>query len=99
MYVRLVEFTLGSGKRSTAQTIADKVIPAIRKQPGCERAEFFADGVAGEYGLIVLWESKQAAERAASEITPLLVPAITAAGGMPNIRLYEVYEPKAVTTV
>jgi len=42
MYVRLVQFKLGSGKRSAAEAVADKVIPAIRKQPGCDRSEFYS---------------------------------------------------------
>lgn len=94
MYVRLVQFKLGSGKRSAAEAVADKVIPAIRKQPGCDRSEFFVDDAAGEYGFFVLWASRQAADAAASVITPILMPALAAAGGAASIRLFEVYEPK-----
>ena len=94
MYLRLVQFSLGSGKRSAAEIVANKVIPRIRLQPGCERAEFFVDDAAGDYGFIVLWASKQAADAAASVITPILIPAVAVAGGSPSIRLFEVYEPK-----
>ena len=94
MYMRLVQFSLGAGKRSAAETVADKVVPAIRAQPGCERAEFFVDDAAGDYGFIVLWASKQAADAASAVITPILFAAVTAAKGTPNIRLFEVYEPK-----
>jgi hypothetical protein len=93
-YVRLVQFNLGPGKRSAAEAIADKVIPAIRKQPGCERCEFITDDEAGDYGIVVHWASRQAADTAASVITPILMPALSAAKGTPSIRLFEVYEPK-----
>jgi quinol monooxygenase YgiN len=96
MYLRLVQFKLGKGKRSAAETAADKIIPAIRSQPGCERAEFFLDDAAGEYGLVVLWASKQAADASYPLIYPLLTSAVEAAGGdgSLSIRTLEVYEPK-----
>lgn len=95
MNIRLVQFSLESGKRSAAQAIADKVVPAIRAQKGCERCEFYADYAAGDYGIIVLWESKQASDTASSVISPILMPALAAAkAGGSSIRLFEVYEPK-----
>ena len=94
MYIRLVQFSLGSGKRSVAEALADKVVPAIRAQQGCDRCEFFADDEAGDYGIVVLWASKQAADAAVSVISPILMPALADAKGAPNIRLFDVYEPK-----
>jgi quinol monooxygenase YgiN len=91
MYLRLVQFSLGAGRRS-----ADKVIPAIRARPGCVRAEFFVDDATGDHGFIVLWASKKAADDAHPVISPILATAVDAAGakGAPNIRTLEVYEPK-----
>jgi len=94
MNVRLVQFSLGPGKRSVAEAIADKVVPAIRVQKGCDRCEFFADNEAGDYGIVVLWTSKEAADAASSVIGPILRPALTEAKAAPNIRLFDVYEPK-----
>ncbi len=96
MYIRLVQFSLGQGKRSAAETVADKVIPAIRRQPGCDRAEFFLDDTAGTYGFIVLWASKQAADASYPVIYPILTSAVDAAGGggTLNIRTHEIYQPK-----
>ena len=94
MNVRLVQFSLGPGKRSIAEGIADKVVPAIRAQPGCEKCTFFADYEAGDYGLIDMWASKQAAE-AAAVIGPIMTAAMTEA--RPNAesrRLFDIYEPK-----
>ncbi|MGH6738618.1 MAG: putative quinol monooxygenase, partial [Bradyrhizobium sp.] len=80
MNLRLVQFSLGPGKRAVAESIADKIVPAIRARPGCERCVFFADNDAGDYGLIVLWESAHAAEAAAAVIGPIFMPALQAAG-------------------
>jgi quinol monooxygenase YgiN len=69
--IRLVQFSLDAGQRTAAKAIADKVVPAIRAQRGCGRCESFADNETGDYGLVVLWVSKQAAERARPNlITP-----------------------------
>ncbi len=94
MNLRLVQFSLGPGKRPAAEAIADKVVPSIRAQKGCERCEFFADNENGDYGIIVLWTSKQAADAAASVIGPVLMRALAEANAAPNIRLFDVYEPK-----
>lgn len=95
MNIRLVQFKLGPGKRQIAEAIADKVVPAIRAQKGCDRCEFFADNEAGDYGLVVLWESKQAAEAASMVISPILSQELAQAKGTgENRRLFDVYEPK-----
>ncbi|HKX18431.1 MAG TPA: hypothetical protein VJT33_10520 [bacterium] len=94
MNLRLVQFNLGSGQGSVARAIADEVVPAIRAQQGCDRCEFFADNETGDYGLIVLWASKQAADAAASVIGPVFRPALAAAKASPNIRLFDIYEPQ-----
>jgi len=92
--IRLVQFSLGPDKQSEARAIAEKVVPLIRAQKGCERCEFYADDQAGDYGLVVLWASKQEADTAAAVIGPVLMPALAAAKGAPNIRLFDVYELK-----
>jgi hypothetical protein len=96
MVIRLVQFSLGQGKRSAAESVADKVIPAIRRQPGCDRAEFYLDDAAGEYGFIVLWATQQAADASYPLIYPILTSAVEAAGGngSMSIRTHAVYEPK-----
>src|SRR5262245_53348286 len=92
--IRLVQFSLGPNRGAEAKAIADRVVPAIRTRPGCERAEFFADDQTGDYGLVVLWQSPQAADAAASVIAPMLLPALAAANAAPTIRLFTVYEPR-----
>jgi hypothetical protein len=94
MNIRLVQFSLGAGQRAAAEAIADAVVPAIRAQPGCERCEFFVDDAAGDYGFVAFWESKQAADAAASVIGPIMMPALAPAKSAQSIRLFDVYEPK-----
>ena len=94
MNLRLVQFSLGPGKQSAAESIADKVVPKIRAQKGCIRCEFFADHESGDYGIVVLWESRKAAVDASGVIGPVLMPAVASAGASPDIRLFDVYEPK-----
>jgi hypothetical protein len=77
-----------------AESIADNVVPKIRAQRGCDRCVFFADSEQGEYGIVVLWESRQAADDAASVVGPVLMQAMGRANADPNIRLFETYEPK-----
>jgi len=93
MKIRLVQFSLGPGSASEARAIADKLVPAIRAQPGCERCEFFIDDDIGYYGFVVFWASQQAAEDASLVISPILLAALAGATGLPSIRLLDVYEP------
>ena len=96
MYARIVLFTLGSGMRSTAEQIADELIPAIKAQQGCDAALSLIDDEAGEYGLVALWASKEDAEVAAKVMGPRLRSALEGvATEPPTIRLMEVYEPAA----
>jgi hypothetical protein len=96
MYLRVVQFSLGPGKRSAAEGVANKVIPPIRKQPGCLRAEFYLDEAKGDYGFIVLWASKQTADASYPIIYPILTSAVDAAGANGTLKIYthEVYEPQ-----
>jgi quinol monooxygenase YgiN len=95
MNLRLVQFSLGPDKRSEAEAIADEVVPAIRAQPGCERCEFFADHETGDYGIVVLWASREAAGAAARVISPILTAALARVGKIEDSRrLFDVYEPR-----
>ena len=91
MYARLVLFTLGPDGRSTAQSLADDLAPAISAQTGCAGVTFFGDETDGEYGLFVLWESEKDAEAAASVIGPRLMNGLRGnVQGPPTMRLFEV---------
>ncbi len=95
MYVRLVNFTLGTGARSSAEKLADEFIPAIKAHDGCRECVFITDDDAGEYGIVVLWDSKDNADAAAAVIGPRLSKALAEFTEEPaSMRLFEVYEPK-----
>ena len=94
MNLRLVQFSLGPDKRSVAEAIADEIVPAIRAQPGCNGCTFFADNESGDYGIVVVWNSKEAAEVAAGVISPVLTPLLAEAKrSTESRRLFDVYEP------
>jgi quinol monooxygenase YgiN len=93
MYVRLVRFGYGPGKQDAAQNLAADLIPAISARPGCERATFFGDHADGEYGLYVLWDSKENADAAAAIIGPKLSQHLAGNVQRPaDIRLFEVLQ-------
>jgi len=69
MFLRLVRFNLTDAGR--AQTMADDLIPRIKRQPGCGQAVFFGEND-GASGICVLWDSQEHADAAASVIRPLL---------------------------
>lgn len=94
MNLRLVQFNLGPGTHATAESIANRVVPLIRAQPGCDRCEFFGDNDSGDYGIVVVWASKQDANAAASVVSPVLFPLLQEAKATGDSRrLFEVYEP------
>lgn len=72
MYVRLVRFAFGPGKESAAQQLADDLVPAISARSGCKGVTFFGDHSDGEYGLYVLWDTKENADTSAAVIGPRL---------------------------
>ena len=86
MQARLILFKLEPGSRSTAEKIADQFAPVLKSRKGFRDATFILDDEAGEYGAIVLWESKEDAEAAAEALSGI-------AKETPRHPLFEVYEP------
>jgi heme-degrading monooxygenase HmoA len=94
MYARLVLFTTEPGARPTMEQIADSNVSLFKAQPGFVSVSFLVDEAETEYGTFTLWESKEAADAAFEALKPSLEKAAGVANAPPNIRLYEVYEPK-----
>ena len=91
MYARLVRFSTTPGSHSAAQAVADDLAPQIAQQPGCQSVTVFGDEESGEYGVFVLWESRDNAMAAA----PMMRPQLDAhlAGHLsspPDSRLFQV---------
>ena len=96
MYIRIVQFKLAKGSRAAAEEIANKVVPVIRAQPGCDRSEFFADDSTGDYGVFAIWATKADAETAPAYVMPVLSQAMAEAQSTNNSRqLFEIIEPRA----
>ena len=72
MYVRLVRFSLPADKESVAADLARDLVPAIRRQPGCQAVTCFGDAESGQYYLYVLWSTQEEADSAARVISPRL---------------------------
>ncbi len=91
MYARLVRFSLGAGKRSVAQGLADELVPLISAQPGCKSATVFVNEPDGECGLFVLWETQANADAAAQVVRPKLEQHVSEhLQAPPDARLFEV---------
>ena len=96
MFVRLVRFGFSPGKHAAAEALAAELVPAINQQKGCNHVSFFGNADDGEYGILVLWETKDDAEAAAAVISPRLQAGL--AGNVqapPNIGLFEVIQSGA----
>jgi quinol monooxygenase YgiN len=72
MFVRLVYFNYGPGRRQEADALAAELGPLIRSQPGCSSATFFGDDADGQYGIFVVWDTQAHADAAAAIVAPRL---------------------------
>jgi quinol monooxygenase YgiN len=92
MYIRLVTFQAAPGKKSEVAAIADQFIPHIKAKPGNRSCHFLMDDEAGEYGMVIFWDTKENADAAKAAIGPQLIPMLEAmASGPVKITLYEAY--------
>lgn len=95
MFVRLVRFSFGPGKRDKAQALADELVPLISSQPGCQRVSAFGDESDGECGIFVLWDTQEHADAASEVVRPKLNEHL--AGNVqtpPDARLFTVLATK-----
>jgi len=95
LYALLILLPLGSGKRSTAEKLADQFSPVHKAAKGFKTETFLLDDTTGEYGSLTLWESKEDIEAFRKASAPHLQKGLSGiAMGPPTTRLFEVYEPK-----
>ena len=93
MFLRLVRFSCAPGDRAVAEGIAERLVPAIKEQPGCGNTVVFGDDASGEYGLLVHWDSQEHADAAASVIRPQLEEHLAGhVQGPPDARLFEIID-------
>lgn len=94
MFARLVLVTLGPGTREQAEALADHFGTVLSGLKGFRGVTFVADDVAGEYGSISLWETREDAENVRFTAGPQTRQDLRdIAKGPPRVRLFEVYEP------
>ncbi len=94
MYVRITTYKLRPGKREEALELARNVDPIIRSQKGFKQMYFFGDDETGEYGGMVLWDTKEDGQDAFNVVFPLVQQALQGrAQEPPKTGLYEVVEP------
>ncbi len=94
MYVRITTFKLGSGKREEALELATNIDPVLRSQKGFKQMYFFGDDETGEYGGMVLWDTKEDGQAAFNVVFPQVQQALQGrAQEPPKTGLYEVVEP------
>lgn len=99
MYAIMIHTTYGPGTRARAEQMADRVTQDFRTRPGFKSATFYeSDATDGEYGGLVIWATKEAAEAAldASLASAHLIR--DRLGLQPqrigSHRIVEIYEPK-----
>ena len=96
MYANLTLFTLGPGKRSVGEKLVNQFAPALAARDGFKRATFLADDTTGTYGVLVVFDSKEAAQATWETLSPRLKKALDGiAQGPPTRTLFEILEPKA----
>jgi heme-degrading monooxygenase HmoA len=96
MYAALSTFNLGPGMRSTGTKMADQFASAMKAMKGFKGQTYFANPEAGEYMVLVIWESKEDAEAAHAITGPKAKEAMAnILKAPPTWKVFEVYEPKA----
>lgn len=100
VYGILSEAFYGSGSRAKAEQLADRVAQDFRKQPGFRSATYFeSDENNGEYGALVVWDTKEAAQAALGVVGPHWGRWREELGLKPvspgKVEIVEIYEPNA----
>lgn len=94
MHAHLIMFTLGPNKRYIAEMVCDKYHEIVSSVKGFEGITYLFDDVAGEYGALSVWASKEESEAAYQYMYPQIRSAFgDAVKGSPDIRMLEVYVP------
>jgi len=93
MFTRLVRFSLAPGSEIKAQALAEELTPLIAEQPGCQAVTIFGDHGDGEYGIYVLWDTREHADKAAGVVRPQLDKHLAGSiAAPPEARLFSVLQ-------
>ena len=95
MHARLTTWRVGAENRPKMERLADGVSQQLRGMAGFRSITFLGDDAAGEYSSLAVWESKQAAEAAMQAFASQMRQIVADFGVQPEVRTFEVYEPRA----
>ena len=95
MYARLLTWRVGAENRSQMERLADEAFQRVRGMRGFRSATYLADDAAGEYSSLTIWDSREAADAAAQASAEQLRQIAADLGQQPEVRTFEVYEPRA----
>ncbi|MGH2586698.1 MAG: antibiotic biosynthesis monooxygenase family protein [Dehalococcoidia bacterium] len=96
MFARYVRYDLRLGSRSTFETWANEIASLYRGREGFRGLTVLAENATGEYAVLTLWETKEAAEAAGSVLPDAQQWLDRTLRGPPVVRIYEVYAHDAV---
>ena len=95
MYAQLFIMKLGPGKRTEAEKIADKYHNLYKGMKGFVSSMYPGAPETGEYVSVNVWKSLEDLQAAAQTVRPIFEKEDGGKlQGPPDIRVYEVYEPK-----
>ena len=95
MHARLFLVRLNRPDRALAESIAERWAAAAATLPGFVDVTFFGSTESRECGYFSLWETERQALDAHFELGPQLYEALDeVAAGEPDVRVYEVFEPR-----
>ncbi len=95
MHARLTTWRVGAENRPKMERLADGVSQQLRGMGGFRSVTFLGDDDAGEYCSLTIWESREAAEAAQHPQAARMRQAVADLGAQPDVRSFEVYEPRA----
>ena len=94
MYMRMSLATLKPGMGDAWRRMVDGYDPVIRQWPGFVAVTYYCDDEAGLAGSLSVWESKEAAEAAATRMDGKTHEIMASMyQGTPTVQVLPVYEP------
>jgi heme-degrading monooxygenase HmoA len=76
MYANWVTFNMGAGKRQQMEEMGKKFGSALQAMKGFKNVMFLGNEKTGEYGALVIWETKEDAEAGFQSMFPQLQEAV-----------------------
>ena len=93
MYMRMSLAALKPGMGDAWRRMVDGYDPLIRQIPGFIAVTYYCDDEVGLAGSLSVWQSKEAAEVAATRIDDKTHEIMSMYQGTPTVQVLQVYEP------